>query len=80
LFDLAGVITELGILYIHVIVSSKIVPLNSHHCPIFDIEPYDTLQSSVVAFVITTAKSSALQGSSSTATTSSTPMLAPTVK
>ena len=74
----AGIITELGIPYI--IVSSEIVPLNSHHCPIFGNEPYNTLQSLVVAFVITAAKSSALQGRSSTGTTSSTPMLAPTAK
>ena len=60
--------------------SSEIVPLYSHHCPIFGIEPYNTLQSSVVAFVITAAKSSALQGLSSTGTTSSTPTLAPTAK
>ena len=39
-FDLAGIITELRIPYI--IVSSEIVPLNSHHCPIFGIEPYNT--------------------------------------
>jgi len=77
-FDLAGIITELGIPYI--IVSSEIVPLNSHHCPIFGIEPYNTLQSSVGAFIITAAKGSALQGLSSTGTTPSTPSLAPTAQ